>query len=78
MIGNNTDIILLILPSLDEVIHDIANAPNNNTATHTHTIIPIKILQKNDPILTSLGALSNIATSGLFDSFVIFSGFSQI
>ena len=63
---------LLRLPSSDHVIQDIASVPNSNAATHIHIIIPIKILQKNDPILTSLGALSNIATSGLLVSLTIF------
>jgi hypothetical protein len=79
IIGNNIDIILLRPPSsLDDVIQDNPNQPNNSAATQTHTIIPIKIFQKNDQKLTSFGALSNIATSGLLFSLMTFCGFIQI
>ncbi|MBQ5945807.1 hypothetical protein IJL65_05585 [bacterium] len=77
-IGNKTHSIFKLSPS-DPVIEDIAvKAPNNKAATQTHTIAPMNIFPKKDPILTSFGALSNIATSGLFVSLIIFCGFNQI
>ena len=78
IIGSNTHIISLRLPSPDHVIHDIASAPNNKAAVQIQTSTPRKIFPKKDQILTSLGALSNIATSGLLFSFIIFCGFNQI
>jgi hypothetical protein len=78
IIGNNIHIISLRLPSPDHVIHDIASAPNNNAAAQIQTIAQIKIFQKKEPILTSFGALSNIATSGLLSDFKIFCVFNQI
>jgi hypothetical protein len=71
--GSKICIIGFKVPLSVPVIHDIAvNTPNNNAHTQTPIIIPIKILPKNDQMLTSFGALSNIATSGLFVSLTIF------
>jgi hypothetical protein len=63
---------LIASPSLDEVIQDKPNHHNNKAATQIQTKIPKNIFPKNDQILTSFGALSNIATSGLLSSFIIF------
>jgi hypothetical protein len=41
-----------------------AKVQNNNQTTHIHTINHRNIFPKKDQTLTSLGALSNIATSG--------------
>ena len=67
IIGNKIHNIELIDLSSDQVNHQIAdNVANNKAATQIHTTIQIIILPKKDQAVTSLGALSNIATSGLF------------
>ncbi len=68
--GNKTHKIEFILPSSDPVSHHIAvNVANNRAATQIHTTTQINIFPKNDQSVTSLGALSNIFTSGFLMSF---------
>ena len=62
------------VPSSVFVIHQIDKVHRSNAATHTHTIHHIMNFPKNDPKVTSLGALSNNETSG----FLFSDGFSQI
>jgi hypothetical protein len=71
--GKSTQIIEFKLLSSGLVNHQRADkVANNKAATQIQTKIPKNIFPKNDQILTSLGALSNIATSGLLSSFIIF------
>ena len=52
--------------SPESVNHQRAvNVPNNKAATQIQTMVQTNILQKKDQKVTSFGALSNIATSGL-------------
>lgn len=60
--------------SSEFVIHQIDKVHSSSAATHTHTIHHIINFPKNDPKVTSLGALSNNETSG----FLFSDGFSQI
>jgi len=77
--GKRTQIIELRLPSSLPVSHPIAvKVPNNRAATHIHTTTQINIFPKNDHSDTSLGALSNIATSGFLISFLFGIEFIQI
>jgi hypothetical protein len=59
---------------LDQVIQPNAvKTQNNIAATHNPTINHMKTLPKNHQTVTSLGALSNIATSGFSEFFGSFS-----
>ena len=69
--GNNTHKIGLTVHSSTLLIPQSANVANNKAATQTQTIHQIKILPKNDHIVTSLGALSNIDTSDFFWSGIV-------
>lgn len=63
----------------DQVIDpSAAKVQNNKATTQSHTINQIKILPKNDHNVTSLGALSNIATSGFQKVFWFWVEFNQI
>lgn len=64
IIGNKIGNIEFIELSSEFVIHQIADrVANNRAATHIQTIAQIKIFPKNEPNVTSFGALSNKETS---------------
>jgi hypothetical protein len=65
-IANNIFKVEFAIPSLVSAIHPTAaNVQNKRATTHNQTSNHIKNFQKKDQSETSLGALSNIATSGL-------------
>jgi hypothetical protein len=69
----------LTSPFSDQVTEPrAASVQNNKATTQSHTINHIKIFQKNDHKVTSLGALSNIATSGFQKGFWFWVELAQI
>ena len=69
----------LASPVSDQVTEpSAANVQNNRATTQSHTINQVNIFPKKDHKVTSLGALSNIATSGFTKFFWFCVGFVQI
>jgi hypothetical protein len=76
--GKSTQIIEFKLLSSGLVNHQRADkVANNKAATQIPTITPKRIFPKNDPAVTSFGALSNIEISGFFKFFWLCIEFCQ-